>query len=121
MQQDKKEILDQLFKRKFFIGKVNYPPQNGLYDYGPCLVTIKNEIINAWRRIMIDENMYEIDASVLVPYDVLKNSGHVDRFCDIVLTDGVTTFRADHLIEEKVGEYHMVPININEDTLKQVD
>ncbi|ORD99866.1 SYG [Hepatospora eriocheir] len=70
---------------------------------------------------MIDENMYEIDASVLVPYDVLKNSGHVDRFCDIVLTDGVTTFRADHLIEEKVGEYHMVPININEDTLKQVD
>ena len=65
--------------------------------------------------------MLEMEPSIVLPYDVLKNSGHVDKFCDFILTDGAVSVRADHLIEDKLGEYHQIPVNFSEEHLLELD
>ena len=46
--------------------------------------------------------MLEVDCTMLTPEDVLKTSGHVDKFADYMCKDPKTgeIFRADHLVEE---------------------
>ena len=46
--------------------------------------------------------MLEVDCTMLTPEDVLKTSGHVDRFADWMCKDKATgeIFRADHLVEQ---------------------
>ena len=46
--------------------------------------------------------MLEVDCTVLTPHEVLKTSGHVDKFADWMCKDPKTgeIFRADHLVEE---------------------
>lgn len=46
--------------------------------------------------------MLEVDCTMLTPHDVLKTSGHVDKFSDWCCKDPKTgqIFRADHLVEE---------------------
>jgi glycyl-tRNA synthetase len=46
--------------------------------------------------------MLEVDCTMLTIHDVLKTSGHVDRFADWMCKDPKTgeIFRADHLVEE---------------------
>ncbi|ORD93406.1 SYG [Enterospora canceri] len=119
-EKERKEALDKIMKHRFFVTQTGYPPQNGFLEYGPVLTAMKNEMINMWRRIVVDEEMMEIDTSVMVPYDVLKASGHIDKFCDVVLTDGITTVRADHFIEEKAGEHFMVPQSCTREAVERV-
>ena len=46
--------------------------------------------------------MLEVDCTMLTPYEVLKTSGHVDKFADWMCKDPKSgeIFRADHLVEE---------------------
>ena len=46
--------------------------------------------------------MLEVDCTMLTPHDVLKTSGHVEKFADWMCKDPKTgeIFRADHLVEE---------------------
>ena len=46
--------------------------------------------------------MLEVDCTMLTPYEVLKTSGHVEKFSDWMCKDPKTgeIFRADHLVEE---------------------
>lgn len=46
--------------------------------------------------------MLEVDCTMLTPHDVLKTSGHVDKFADWMCKDPKSgeIFRADHLVEE---------------------
>lgn len=45
--------------------------------------------------------MLEVDCSMLTPEAVLKTSGHVDKFADLMVKDKVNgeCFRLDHLIK----------------------
>jgi len=45
--------------------------------------------------------MLEVDCSILTPEPVLKASGHVERFADLMVKDTHTgeCFRLDHLIK----------------------
>ncbi|CAM4763273.1 unnamed protein product [Rotaria magnacalcarata] len=100
---DRAEV-ENLLKRRFFYDQSFsiYGGVNGLYDYGPVGCAIKSNILNQWRRhFILEEQMLEIDCSILTPEIVLKASGHVDRFDDFMLKDTQTgeCFRADHLIE----------------------
>ena len=66
---------------------------------------MKANLINEWRKFFIlEEQMLEIDNSILTPSPVLKASGHVDRFTDFMVKDLKTgeCFRADHLIEAQL-------------------
>ncbi|KAI0394625.1 glycyl-tRNA synthetase [Xylariaceae sp. FL0594] len=97
--------LDSLLKRRMF-----YTPSfeiyggvSGLYDYGPPGCALQQGIIDAWRKhFVLEEDMLEVDCSVLTPHEVLKTSGHVDKFADSMCKDPKSgeIFRADHFIEE---------------------
>lgn len=42
--------------------------------------SLKANIIAAWKRhFVIEENLLEIEDPTIMPHDVLKTSGHVDR------------------------------------------
>lgn len=117
--------MEDLLKRRFFYDQSFsiYGGVTGLYDYGPMGCAIKANMLAEWRRhFILEEQMLEVDCSILTPEDVLKSvertrsfaiddrffplfraSGHVDRFADFMVKDVKTgeCFRADHLIEGK--------------------
>lgn len=107
-----KAEIESILKKRFFVTPTGYPPQNGFLDYGPALTQIKQQIIAEYRKVFVDETVYEIEPSAMLPYEVLKNSGHIDRFCDVIITDGTTIFRADHFIEDKLGDIVLLPENV---------
>lgn len=74
----------------------------GLYDYGPPGSSLQANIIDLWRKhFIIEEEMLELDTTIMTLSDVLKTSGHVDKFTDWMCKDVKTNevFRADHLVE----------------------
>lgn len=75
----------------------------GFYDYGPIGVKIKNNIINFWRKELVDaNNALEIDGSQILPKSVFVASGHVANFADTVVKCkkcGVF-YRGDKLLSE---------------------
>lgn len=84
-----------------------YSGVSGFTDYGPLGASLKNNIMQKWRKQYISgEGFYEIEGPTVMPKEVLKASGHVDNFTDPMTKcekcDEV--FRADHIIEEKIGK-----------------
>eukprot|EP00239_Pterosperma_sp_CCMP1384_P001339 CAMPEP_0197849318 /NCGR_PEP_ID=MMETSP1438-20131217/11632_1 /TAXON_ID=1461541 /ORGANISM="Pterosperma sp., Strain CCMP1384" /LENGTH=694 /DNA_ID=CAMNT_0043461941 /DNA_START=107 /DNA_END=2191 /DNA_ORIENTATION=- len=77
----------------------------GLYDYGPTGAAVKNNLQTFWRQhFILEENMLEIECPSVTPHNVLKASGHVDRFIDLMVHDTVTKtfYRADHLLKDAI-------------------
>jgi glycyl-tRNA synthetase len=75
----------------------------GLYDYGPTGAAIKANLQAFWRQhFVLEENMLEIECPAVTPACVLKASGHVDRFIDLMVKDVITgdCYRADHLLKD---------------------
>jgi glycyl-tRNA synthetase len=75
----------------------------GLYDYGPPGCALKENILQLWRQhFVLEDNMLQIECTTLTPYSVLKASGHVDRFEDLMVKDVKTgeCYRADKLLED---------------------
>ena len=62
-------------------------------------------MIDIWRKhFVLTENMLEMECTCLTPEVVLKTSGHVDRFTDLMVKDVETgeCFRADKLLEDAI-------------------
>ena len=80
------EELVALCKRRGFIFQSNeiYGGLQGLYDYGPLGVELKNNIKQTWWASMVydRDDIEGLDASILTHHDVLKYSGHEDTFTD---------------------------------------
>jgi len=100
-----RENLENVLKRRFFFAPAFeiYGGVSGLYDYGPPGCAFQANIIDIWRKhFILEEDMLEVDTTMLTPYEVLKTSGHVDKFSDWMCRDLKTgeIFRADHLVEE---------------------
>jgi glycyl-tRNA synthetase len=52
----------------------------GLYDYGPTGSALQANILDVWRKhFIIEEDMLELDTTIMTLSDVLKTSGHVDK------------------------------------------
>ncbi len=85
-QKDLMEKLVSLAKRRGFVyqGSEIYGGLAGTWDYGPLGVALKNNIKNAWRKKFIDsrDDMYEVDAALLMNPKVWETSGHVGGFVD---------------------------------------
>ncbi|KAG9202607.1 Glycine--tRNA ligase 1, mitochondrial [Epicoccum nigrum] len=97
--------LESVMKRRLFYTPAFdiYGGVSGLYDYGPPGTALTNNIVDIWRKhFVLRENMLEVDTTMLTPHEVLKTSGHVDKFADWMCKDPKTgeIFRADHLVEE---------------------
>lgn len=104
-QEFSREAIEAVLKRRFFYGPAFdiYGGVSGLYDYGPPGCSLQANIVETWRKhFVLEEDMQEVDTTMLTPYEVLKTSGHVDKFSDYMCRDLATgeIFRADHLVEE---------------------
>ncbi|KAL3040432.1 hypothetical protein OYC64_011452 [Pagothenia borchgrevinki] len=107
--QPKDDIVDRTkmedtLKRRFFYDQAFaiYGGVSGLYDFGPVGCALKNNILQVWRQHFIqEEQILEIDCTMLTPETVLKTSGHVDKFADYMVKDvkNGECFRADHLLK----------------------
>jgi glycyl-tRNA synthetase len=85
-----------------------YDGLNGVYDYGPMGVELKNNIKDYWWRAMVQmhENITGIDSAIFMHPLIWKASGHVDAFNDPLVDnkDSKKRFRADVLIETEIDK-----------------
>jgi len=100
------EDLVSLAKRRGFIfpGSDVYGGLSGTWDYGPLGVILKKRIMDLWWKTFVEsrEDMYGVDAAILMNRKVWQASGHVDTFSDPMVEDLIThqRYRADHLLKD---------------------
>ena len=100
------EDIVSLAKRRGFIypGSDVYGGLSGTWDYGPLGVALKRNIMQLWWAMFVDErdDMFGVDAAILMNQKVWQASGHVDTFVDPLVEDLETKqrFRADHLLKD---------------------
>lgn len=82
----KMEDIISLCKRRGFIyqGSEIYGGLAGTWDYGPLGVALKNNVKNLWwKKFVTDrDDMYGVDAAILMNQNVWKATGHVGGFSD---------------------------------------
>ena len=106
MSQAKMEDIISLCKRRGFIyqGSDVYGGLSGTWDYGPLGVQLKRNIMNLWWRMFVDErdDIYGVDAAILMNPKVWQASGHVDTFVDPLCEDVVNhrRYRTDHILKD---------------------
>lgn len=64
-------------------------------------------MLDLWRKhFVLAESMLEMECTCLTPEVVLKTSGHVDRFTDLMVKDVETgeCFRADKMLEDAIDD-----------------
>ena len=103
---EKMEAIVSLAKRRGFIyqGSDVYGGLSGTWDYGPLGVTLKRNVMNLWWRHFVEQrdNMYGVDAAILMNQKVWQASGHVDTFVDPLCEDTVNKrrYRTDHILKD---------------------
>ena len=96
--------MEDTLKRRFFYDQsfAIYGGVTGQFDFGPMGCAMKANLLQAWRsHFVLEEQMLEVDCTVLTPEAILDTSGHVARFADLMVKDTVNgeCFRLDHLIK----------------------
>ena len=100
---EKMESIVSLAKRRGFIyqGSEIYGGLSGTWDFGPLGVTLKRNIMNLWWKMFVTdrEDMFGVDAAILMNQKVWKASGHVDTFTDplVECSNCKARFRADQI------------------------
>ena len=106
MNDNRMEQIVSLAKRRGFIwqGSEVYGGARGTWDYGPLGLALKRKIMNEWWQFFVEnrDDMYGVDAAILMNPKVWKASGHVATFADPLVEDLKTgeRFRADHLLKD---------------------
>ena len=100
------ENIVSLAKRRGFIypGSDVYGGLSGTWDYGPLGVELKRNIMQLWWKMFVEdrEDMFGVDAAILMNQKVWQASGHVDTFVDPLVEDTVNKrrFRTDHILKD---------------------
>lgn len=106
---NEKDILESivsLAKRRGFIfqGSEIYGGLAGTWDYGPLGVTLKNNIRNIWWKRFVDnrDDIFGMDASILMNQKVWQATGHAQGFSDplVECKKCQQRFRADTLVDK---------------------
>ena len=98
--------ITSLCKRRGFIfqGSEVYGGLSGTWDYGPLGVLLKKNIQNIWWKMFVEQmdNMYGVDAAILMNQKVWQASGHVATFTDplVECLKCKKRLRTDKLINE---------------------
>lgn len=112
--------ITALCKRRGFVfqGSDIYGGLRGTWDLGPLGVALNNRIKTEWWKMFVDgrEDMYGLDAAILMNAKVWEASGHVAGFVDPLVEDLVTgeRYRADHLLKDN-------GVDADGFTLEQID
>lgn len=97
------EQIVSLAKRRGFVfpGSEIYGGLAGTFDYGPLGVTLKKNIENLWWSTFVEkrDDMFGIDAAILMNPKAWESSGHVAGFSDplVACSNCKKRFRADHI------------------------
>lgn len=97
------EDVVSLTKRRGFIfqGSDVYGGLAGTWDYGPLGVALKRRIMALWWEHFVNkrDDMYGVDAAILMNQKVWQASGHVDTFSDplVECRECCARFRADKI------------------------
>lgn len=101
------EKIVSLCKRRGFVfqGSEIYGGLKGTWDLGPFGVALNNNIKQEWWKMFVEdrEDMYGLDAAILMNAKVWEASGHTGAgFCDPLVEDTKTgeRYRADHLLKD---------------------
>ncbi|HET8884151.1 MAG TPA: glycine--tRNA ligase, partial [Candidatus Saccharimonadales bacterium] len=88
---ERMEAIVSLAKRRGFIyqGSEVYGGLSGTWDYGPLGTTLKRNIMQLWWKMFVEarDDMYGVDAAILMNQKVWQASGHVDTFTDPLVED----------------------------------
>lgn len=109
-----------LAKRRGFIyqGSEVYGGLSGTWDYGPLGAALKRKLEQRWWDFFVDgrDDMFGVDAAIIMNPKVWQASGHVDTFVDPLCEDMVTKerFPTDHILKDN-------GINPDGMTLEQMD
>jgi glycyl-tRNA synthetase len=107
---EKNEALENivsLAKRRGFIypGSDVYGGLSGTWDYGPLGITLKRNIMQLWWKMFVDDrdDMFGIDATILMNKKVWEASGHTATFTDplVECSNCKGRFRADKIDTSK--------------------
>lgn len=104
--ENKMDKVVSLCKRRGFVfqGSEIYGGLAGTWDLGPLGVALSNNIKREWWKMFVldREDMYGLDAAILMNAKVWETSGHVAGFVDPLVEDTETgeRYRADHLLAE---------------------
>lgn len=108
--QDALKDLVSLCKRRGFIfpGSEIYDGLANTWDYGPYGIELKRNIKNLWWKKFVSSrpDVLGLDSSILLNPKVWVASGHVGNFSDPLVDCKACRerFRADQLLEEKLGD-----------------
>ncbi|KAK1363911.1 Glycine--tRNA ligase [Heracleum sosnowskyi] len=104
-----RQAVENTLERRFFI-KPSFDIYKGVagglagfFDYGPPGCAVMANVLAFWRQhFVVEEKMLEVHCPSVTPEVVLKASGHVDKFTDLMVKDEETGiwYRADHLIKD---------------------
>src|SRR6185503_6023652 len=85
---DKIDEIISLCKRRGFMFQSGdiYGGLQGVYDYGPLGVELKNNLKAAWWKDMVYKrnDIEGLDSSILTHKEVLRKSGHEENFVDFI-------------------------------------
>ena len=101
------EDIVSLCKRRGFIypGSDVYGGLAGTWDYGPLGVALKRNVMQLWWKMFVDDrdDMFGVDAAILMNQKVWQASGHVDTFTDplVECSNCKSRFRADKIDTSK--------------------
>ncbi|HEY5667925.1 MAG TPA: glycine--tRNA ligase, partial [Candidatus Saccharimonadales bacterium] len=101
------EEIASLAKRRGFIyqGSEVYGGLSGTWDYGPLGVALKRNIMQLWWKMFVDDldDMYGVDAAILMNQKVWQASGHTETFTDplVECSNCHARFRADKIDTSK--------------------
>lgn len=101
--ENKMEKIISLCKRRGFVfqGSEIYGGLAGTWDYGPLGVALKSNIKREWWKMFVEdrEDMYGLDAAILMNEKVWNASGHTATFTDPIAEceKCKKRFRADHI------------------------
>ncbi|KAI7904411.1 glycyl-tRNA synthetase [Cokeromyces recurvatus] len=115
MAQKFRTLLDLCRRRGFLYQSAEiYGGLRGAYDYGPLGVELKKNILNSWwrRHVYYRDDVVGLDTSILTPHHVLKASGHVDEFTDLLVDCTLTKerFRPDKAPQITLDKDGHIPI-----------
>ena len=105
MSEVKLDDIVSLAKRRGFIypGSDVYGGLSGTWDYGPLGVALKRNVMSLWWKMFIEsrDDMYGVDAAILMNQKVWQASGHTATFTDplVECSNCHGRFRGDHLLK----------------------
>jgi len=102
------EVTNLALRRGFYFptSEIYANSPSGFWEFGPIGERFRQNIISIWRKYFVRvENFEEISGSQILSKRVFESSGHLKSFNDPIIQCKKchSLFRADKLIEEKIG------------------